>query len=397
MTSAAPHDQYSKVTAVLPVNNVDSVMQALLERTGAYATTWQARGTLLREQWWQKYLPPISPAKSIVQFLAPVNQAPALVGQVVETSNLNRQATGAVFSNVCDRVIFGSDFRKWPNRETADTLLASHTLTDHLNIIFCTVSHHLSPRVSKAAIEAGAHGPIVYYSEGRGLRDRLGWLRITKDHEKEVLMVVAEAENAQRVFDAMAKSGEFHLPGRGFMYRLIIDRGMFHLASRVSHHHHRANMQQIIRAIDHLSGHTHWRDHTAIQMAIDERTNVTAHSPSVTPYLHNQTRLSAICPSTHSNDLMDFFLECGVPGLSLHYGQTLRKETDGEVSHTEYALLQSVVATDTADHIFEEIDHGATENAFDDLCVFSHRIPEVACYVPGRKGYRKTDRGSAAA
>ncbi|MEL7310785.1 MAG: hypothetical protein AAFN07_04700 [Pseudomonadota bacterium] len=392
-----PEQTYSQVTAVLPVNSVGAVTEALLAHPGACATTWQARGTLLREHWWQKYLPPISPAKSIVQFLAPAVETPALVGQVVEASKLHQQATGAVFSNACDRTLFGSQFREWPVQETAAASSQSHNLTDNLNIIFCTVSHHLSPKVSKAAIDAGAHGPIVYYSEGRGLRDRLGWLRITKDHEKEVLLVIAEEENAQRIFDAMAKAGEFHLPGRGFMYRLIIDRGMFHLASRVSHHHHRANMQQIIRAIDHLSGHTHWRDQAVLDVGHDARAVGIDNLPTVKPRLSNQARLSAICPRDRSEAIMDMLLDSGAPGLSLHYGQSLRKDSDGEIAHVEYALLHSVLPADLADQLFESAHQPTTAEQLKDVCLFSHKIPEVACYVPGRKGYRESDTNSAAA
>ena len=46
-----------------------------------------------------------------------------------------------------------------------------HGLSDTLSVIYCIVAHNLSDRVSRAAVNAGGHGPIVFYSEGRGLRD----------------------------------------------------------------------------------------------------------------------------------------------------------------------------------------------------------------------------------
>ena len=154
-------------------------------------------------------------AKTMVPLLAPTDEVPHLVSTIVERARLHQQATGAVFSTPCDHAYFGSEFNVWPSRDDTPAAKSAHNLTENLNIIYCTVGHKLSDRVSKAAISAGAHGPIVYYGEGRGLRDRLGWLRITKEHEQEVLMVIADESDADQVFDAMAKAGELHLPGRG--------------------------------------------------------------------------------------------------------------------------------------------------------------------------------------
>ncbi|MEM6818734.1 MAG: hypothetical protein AAF578_08075 [Pseudomonadota bacterium] len=383
-----PKSSFSEVTAILPLASVDRVLDTALAPDGSAAMVWQARTTLLGEHWWQRFLPPISPAKSILQFIVPSNEAPSLVSTVVEKARLHQQATGAVFSTACDELAVGEDTALWPELPEDTTSVGAHELTENLNVILCTVGHHLSARVSKAAIEAGAHGPVVYYAEGRGLRDRLGWLRITKVHEKEVLMVIAEEDSADRIFDAMAKAGELHLPGRGFMYRMILDRGLFHLASRVSSNVYRANMQQIIHAIDHLNGHTHWRDqglhgvgNSGLAVGIE---NVTMRQPT----LFGQKRLSVIVPREQAEMVMDILLDAGAPGLSVTYGQMMRNTTDGERDHRERALLHCVTNETVAKSVAAAVPTRAKEAGIMDIVLFEQRIPSVACYIPGKKDYR---------
>lgn len=52
----------------------------------------------------------------------------------------------------------------------------------------------------------------------------------------------------------MANTGDFDLPGRGFMCQMPVNKGLFNLPSHFDAHKHNANMQQVIGAIDHLMG-----------------------------------------------------------------------------------------------------------------------------------------------
>ena len=215
------------VTAVLPGNAAHPVCEALLEELNTAALVWDGRGTLLQDQWWKKWVPPISPAKTMLHMLAPQQQVEHIERIIIEMARLDKQSTGAVFSTPCTQAYFGDNFPHWARSEdTTNTSSTNSKLTENLSAIYCIVGHQDSDRVSRAAIEAGAHGPAVFYSEGRGLRDRLGWLRITKEHEKEVLLVITDEDDADPVFNAMADAGALHLPGRGFMYRVPISKGI---------------------------------------------------------------------------------------------------------------------------------------------------------------------------
>ena len=232
----------------------------------------------------------------------------------------------------------------------------------------------------------------MYYVEGRGLRDRLGWLRITKDTEQEVLMVIADSANVEEIFDAMAKAGGLHLPGRGFMYRLNIDKGMFNLPSRSAHHQYDANMQQIISAIDHLAGHTHWRDQTVVEIGGDAKAMGLEFLKTTTPALFNQVCLSATINCDNHVSLMNLMLEAGAPGLNTTFLKNITAhERDGNEQASvseEYAMFRCITDESIADNICEAIENNAETQGLNDLCVSTHTVPRVAKYIPSQKDFR---------
>ncbi|MEM7098456.1 MAG: hypothetical protein AAF541_09390 [Pseudomonadota bacterium] len=385
-------DTYSTVTAVLPSQSVRLVTEALQTDLNTGALVWGGRGTLLQDQWWKRWVPPISPAKTMLQLLSPGNQVEAIERKIIQTARLDKQSTGAVFSSPCSQAYFGTDFDNWGQSTTTghETVSSTADLTHNLSAIYCIVSHQDSDRVSKAAIRAGAHGPIVFYSEGRGLRDRLGWLRITKEHEKEVLLVIAEEDDADTIFDTMADAGQLHMPGRGFMYRVPISKGMFNLPSRVAHHHHEASMQQIINAIDHLAGHQHWRDQTVFDVPGQGRGQGLTEFSRVVP-LNNQVCLSAIAHRENASAVINMMLEAGAPGLNFNYARFNHEEADamgGAHLSDEFAMLRCITFSETADEICRLLDQASTDQKIADFCVYLNPAPRVATYVPGKTDYR---------
>ncbi len=382
---------YSTVTAVLPTTRSGAVIDDVKSKPGASALMWRGRGTLLQDHWWQRWVPPISPAKTMLQMLVPDHAVSDVIDSVVTKGRLHQQATGAVFSVPCDNVCFGTEYHHWPNSSSDTADPSSFSLEQELGIIYCIVSQSRSDRVCRAAINAGAHGPIVHYCEGRGLRDRLGWLRITKEHDQEVLIVLTDRKHVDGVFEAMAKAGEFHRPGRGLMYRMPVDHGMVNLHSRISTQNYDANMQQIIRAIDHLSGHAHWRDN-----ALGEATNKSALSDSskggVNKALHDQKRLSAIVRRSQADVFSDLALDAGVPGLTVvqtffSAGEEGCKVAEARVND-EYALYRCILNPKDAHRIRDVIEDTAEERGINDFCVYTNSIPRVARYVAGSKDYR---------
>ena len=381
----------SVVTAILPREFDHEASAALYENHGLGVLAWDARGTLLQDQWWKRWVPPISPAKTMLQLLVPSNEVDNVERTIIQAANLDKQSTGAIYSTPCLQAYCGSGFDAWDQDWLGSGGEQPANLTASLSVIHCIVDHQNSERVCKAAIQAGGHGPVVFYSEGRGLRDRLGWLRITKEHEKEVVSVIAEEEDADRIFEAMADAGSMHLPGRGFMYRLPIAKGMFNLRSRATLHHHDASMQQVISAIDHLAGHRHWRDSHVVNVSGNGRAaGLKDISPLVA--LNNQVCLTTICQREDASVLMDIMLEAGASGLNFNYSR-YRDELDvverkGSHLSKEFASLRCITHADTAEEICRLMGTASVEERVTDFCAYLVKASRVATYVPGKRDYR---------
>ena len=386
----------SLITAVLPNSSIDLVLEDLVKERNTNVLLSKARGTLLHEHWWKSWLPPISPSKTMLRMIVPAHDVDPIVSSIIVNGRLNQQALGAVFSTPSNCAYIGSDFHQL-NEDKNYSETDSHKLSETLSTIFCSVSHQLSDRVGKAAIRAGAHGPIVYFAEGRGLRDRLGWLRVTKDSEQEVLMVIADDTDVENIFDAMAKAGEFHLPGRGLMYRLPIDKGMFNLPSRVSNHHYQANTQQIINAIDHLTGHTHWRDQSIFEVGKEGKGVGLDFLQADSSELSDQVCFSAIANRDQSQELIDLMLDAGAPGMNITYSRFIEKGSDNhKLAHAnitkEYAAIRCILDQSSAEMVANSIESNAEKRGIQDLCVLAHEATRVAKYVHRSVEYRKNPK-----
>ena len=378
----------STITTVLPNSVSKRLMDFVLSKEGTSCLYWKARGTLLHESWLRRILPPIAPAKTMMQLIVPEHAVDRLVDDLVVESKLNMQATGAIFSSQWSHCFVGPDFHTWPQIDAARKEDTAPKLSQTLNIIHGIVGHKVVDKVIKGAIDSGAHGPIVYYSEGRGLRDRLGWLRITKESEKEVLSIIADDDDVGNIFDAMKKAGEIHLPGRGFMYRLKVGKGVFNIPSRMSHRHHAANIHQIINAIDHLAGHTHWRDQSVFDIGVSGRgvgiDILEKEAQPTTRYFC----IEAITTRSNLNPLIDLMLDAGAPGLSFHYARyggdessTIAKANINE----DYAIMRAVAKEQNTPSICKAIEDKAVEQGITDLCVLVNPVEEVATYVYKKK------------
>lgn len=383
----------SIVTVALPPRVMHDIAEEVANDKHTFALLWRARGSLIHEHWTKKWLPPISPGKSILQVVLPKDRANRFVNRVIQSARLDQQAFGAVFSITSDDVFFGADFDRSAWTESGSVQAASNTLEDNLHAIYCVVSPKRSDKICKAAIDAGAHGPIVYLGEGRGLRDRLGWLRITKSHDKEVLMVLCDSDHLTSVFDAMAAAGELHLPGRGFMYECEVEHGMFNLPSRTAPQHHDASLQQIVTAIDKLQGHTHWRDQSVFQIGSQGQAVGVAREDAVAADT-SHFRVLAIVADEQLDGLMDLMLDNGATGLNLSSGRLVTNEpalpgADTHVAH-RFSSVSAVTDEHTAQRLASIIESQAKENGVSNLCVCITNVPRIATYTPGRIDYRRT-------
>ena len=98
-----------------------------------------------------------------------------------------------------------------------------------LQLITCVVQRGKADKVVKAALDAGAAGATVFFGRGMGLRERLGLLGLAIVPEKEVIMIVAQQAETQRIFDAIVEVAKLNTPGMGIAYTIPIHQvaGLF--------------------------------------------------------------------------------------------------------------------------------------------------------------------------
>jgi hypothetical protein len=129
-----------------------------------------------------------------------------------------------------------------------------------LTAITCILSHPgAGNALARLALELGVCVPVISAGAGTGLRDRLGLLRVTIPREKEFVHLIAPAHDAEGILGMLVEAGQLNQPGRGFVYTRPVDLAVLNTRLRVGRQRTAASIEQIVAAIDDLSGGTGWR------------------------------------------------------------------------------------------------------------------------------------------
>lgn len=91
-------------------------------------------------------------------------------------------------------------------------------LTDAV-LITAIVQRGAADLVVQAAQEAGAQGATIFHAHGTGVRQkRLGILGLTINAEKEVIYIVAPADQADAIFERIFVCAKMDTPGMGIVW-----------------------------------------------------------------------------------------------------------------------------------------------------------------------------------
>jgi len=378
------YPQSSLITAIAPETCVHETIASLNE-AGHDVMNWSARGSLKDTRWYRKLLPAFCPEKGVLRIIVDNREVDSIMQTIVQCARLDRKATGAVFASPLQSLSIGGLFHT-SCKPCNEQGISQSSAVENLDVIYCIVEKNKADGIARAAINAGAHGPVVHYGEGRGLRDRLGWLRITKQQEKEVLTVITEKHRADKLFDAMATAGQIDKPGGGFMYQLPIEKGLYNLPSYYEGNRGRADMQQVISAIDHLMGHEDWRDRSMFA-----RNNATRSAglsflePSASTWANEQQIcVTAIVDREHEEQLSSMMLNAGALGVSVNYSQ-LHTADDKSLHNdvklvNEYGILRTVVSEEIANSVMAQLKLHASDAGIEDACLFSQSVSRVLTY-----------------
>ncbi|HAC34813.1 MAG TPA: hypothetical protein DCF45_09875, partial [Gammaproteobacteria bacterium] len=319
MTRFRAVDNLSSVTVMLPVSSTARVLEEVFAKGGHGATVFNSRGTLIRDHWTQSLIPLMSPSMRYVQVLVPDDEVDGLIEEIYEVAGLHRPGAGAVFSIPCEEVLYSTDYPVWSPRDDSATN-ASLNIRENLTAIYCITRRGQIETISRAAMRAGAHGPVMQLCEGRGLRAGLGWLRITSKPDKELFAVVVDNTDADDVFEAVVRAGRIGLPGRGIAYRLPVQKGIVNLTSVYGHAHQAATLEQIITAIDELKGDTHWRDQSVMELGISGRVAGLGLAQSQQADHRDFVSLICVVPREQMEPLMEAAMRAQAPGINVVYG-----------------------------------------------------------------------------
>jgi len=93
-----------------------------------------------------------------------------------------------------------------------------------LKLITCVIQRGKGDKLIKAAIDAGAGGVTAFFARGVGVRDRLGLLGLAIVPEKEVLLIVCQNKEVEKIFSALIKAGNLETPGKGIAFVTPIEQ-----------------------------------------------------------------------------------------------------------------------------------------------------------------------------
>jgi len=377
----------SVIAAILPPASARPVIERLFGQGERNAFVTNARGTLIRDKWVQRFLPLISPEKEILRFLVPDPQVDSVIQDIIDAGKLRYPGAGAVYAVPCDELYCTDDFPIWatldPESLEPD---ASLSLRENLTAISCILQREQTETVSRAAMQLGAHGPVVFYCEGRGLRDRLGWLRITKKGTKEVLTLIVDTADAGSVIDAIVQSGRLQFPGRGYLYAMPVQKGMVNLASTIGGSgRYAADMQQVIAAIDELMGHSDWRRRAVFRLGAGGRAagiglDLTEPDPV---QMDPHTRLTFISGQAHTQLLLDTALAAGASGANVMQARFVEVESKvamGRRLNRERSWVQTVLPQPLADAVLAAVKARVEEDGIAEACLFSQPVTRVVTY-----------------
>jgi len=193
----------------------------------------------------------------VFRFYVPLSLERRVVGLLASRADLTLPGRGSVYSEEVS-VIRSSpipfDKRRFEN--VAEVKLPAQT---GFSGICCIVQRGEGNRLARAILDVGFSVPIVTYGQGMGIRDRLGLLRIAIPVDKEVVSFVVDRQDALQAMSLVIDTARLDHPGRGFIYLFPIRFGIINTRLRRGEAAHVASVEQIVAAIDELTGSAGWR------------------------------------------------------------------------------------------------------------------------------------------
>jgi hypothetical protein len=194
----------------------------------------------------------------IYRIFVPSEYELGLVNLIVDATDLKMGGRGSILVQHIDHYRSGTLLFDTKKLDKYCGRLGKTTQKEHA-LISCIVPRGQGDSIAEALLELGICVPIIFFGTGRGLRDKLGLMRITVPIEKEIIWFIVPASDAILVEKIIIPRAGLDIPGRGFLYTMYVHAPVVNLRVRHGQRIHAATMEQVIAALDEVRGSSDWR------------------------------------------------------------------------------------------------------------------------------------------
>ena len=257
----------------------------------------------------------------VLSFMVPGEVEDQVVSYIISKAQLEYPGRGSV--HVEDVEILHDGNIQCVNKVQTDGLSVVGTTLRELTGICCIVQRGQGDAIARVALDLGAGVPSLTFGTGLGVRDKMGLLRITIPAEKELVWLTTADSDTDIVLNGMIDVGKLDQPGKGFIYTYPVKQGYLNKQVTQRDMHAAASIEQIISAIDKLTGSLDWRRHLALDEVHEDRA-----------FLTGLVDFTLICDEGSGDELVAVAMAAGAAGASLAKVRQFRPDDGtGRVSH----------------------------------------------------------------
>lgn len=392
MTDFFESDEFSVISLIIPQGKLSYTLAEIQANWPYNAVHFDCRGTLVREHWFQTFLPVINPECEYLQFMVKDSDIDSFMEFCVDLADLHLPGAGAIFSSKCMSLTSNAaavaEYRQLESNKAPQEI--TKPFKSNIYAVYALIQSGRTEQAIKAAMQAGSHGPIVYFVEGRGTRDRAGWLKITKKPYEEVVMVLVEDIDRQSVIEALVTAGRVGTLGSGVVFDMPVGQGLVNLPRSLGNRSQRSTNEQITAAIDELMGNTDWRNRRTLD-ALMERVEAHHAQDHIRP---KSVLLNAFLPRKYANDFLDQVLIIGIPGANVTYAKRFSASDDtneqGVQIHHELVQVRMVVPETDSAGFSAALKAFAVEQGYKGVTIYEQDLEQVIRYQLKAKDVDKT-------
>lgn len=225
---------------------------------------------------------------------------------IAEKALLHFPGRGSVFSEEVKLALAHELCRE--NRVSLPQTDTSAHVAARLAGVFCIVQRGQGDSIARIPLESGISVPSIHFGIGRGVRDKMGLLRITIPADKEIVYTLASSYDTDVLMDRMIEVGKLDQPGKGFIYEVPLKRGIINMKVTRGDQRQAASIEQLVAAVDQLKGGAEWRRRSA---------SLGKKGGKKRNYILHLVDLTLICDGGTGVDLVKTALSSGAAGATI--------------------------------------------------------------------------------